>query len=939
MSVDAASGHRRLLVPEVVQISAMDCGPASLKCLLEGYGISVSYGRLREACQTDVDGTSINTMEEVAVQLGLVAEQIMLPVDHLLLPEAQALPAIVVVHQAGNLTHFIIVWRSYGRFVQVMDPAIGRRWLTARRLLDELYVHVIPVPAMAWREWAGTDEFRSALRRRLAQLGLSQSAGGRMLDAALADPSWHAFAALDAATRMVDTIVRAGGLRAGRQAARALAAFFEQAREEAAGEGTTIPQGYWLVKPGSPGSDGEEQLLLQGAVLVRVRGRRRRDRARAADEVADSTDTPAPLSPELVAALEEPPSRPGRTLLSFLRADGLLTPTSLATALILASGGVVITALLFRGFFDFSRVLGLPEQRLGGIGLLLILLIALLCLELAVTSGMLRLGRRLESRLRMAFLQKIPRLSDRYFQSRLTSDMAERSHSAQVLHLLPHLGGRLIRSVFELVLTTAGIAWLDPASAPLAALAAALSVGLPLATQPLLAERDLRMRSHAGALSRFYLDALLGLVAVRVHAAERVIRREHESLLVEWMRAALRLQRIVVTVESVQSLIGFGLVTWLLFAYLERGGEISQVLLLVYWALNLPVLGQQVALIAQQYTAQRNVTLRLLEPLGAREESDIQEGDETIVHPCADPQAARPPGVAIRLQGVSVRAAGHTILEEIDLTIEAGSHVAIVGHSGAGKSSLVGLLLGWHRPANGCILVDGEPLHGARLAWLRQETAWVDPAVQLWNRSLLENLLYGAPTDSPLDVGGVIEQANLRSVLEKLPDGLQTPLGEGGGLVSGGEGQRVRLGRAMLRAEARLVILDEPFRGLDRTQRRQLMARARSVWQHATLLCITHDVSETQAFARVLVVDGGQIVEDGSPSDLATRPGSHYCALLATEASVRQELWASSVWRRFELQGGLLYENGQRGHEVVDAPLSTEIQAGPLHTNGQRNDV
>jgi ATP-binding cassette subfamily B protein len=738
---------------------------------------------------------------------------------------------------------------------------------------------------------------------------------------------------------MVDTIVHAGGLRAGRQAARVLAAFFEQAREEAAGEGTTIPRGYWLVKPDLPGSDGAEQLLLQGAVLVRVRGRRRRDRARAADKVAESTDRPAPLSPELVAALEEPPSRPRRTLLAFLRADGLLTPTALATALVLASGGVVITALLFRGFFDLSRALGLPEQRLGGIGLLLILLIALLCLELAVTSGMLRLGRRLESRLRMAFLQKIPRLSDRYFQSRLTSDMAERSHSAQVLRLLPHLGGRLIRSVFELVLTTAGIAWLDPASVPLAALAAALSVALPLAAQPLLAERDLRMRSHAGALSRFYLDALLGLVAVRVHAAERAIRREHESLLVEWMRAAFGLQRIVVTVESVQSLIGFGLVTWLLFAYLEHGGEISQVLLLVYWALNLPILGQQVALIAQQYTAQRNVTLRLLEPLGARQESDIQEGDEIIVHPCADPQAARPPGVAIRLQGVSVRAAGHIILEEIDLTIEAGSHVAIVGHSGAGKSSLVGLLLGWHRPANGCILVDGEPLHGAPLERLRRETAWVDPAVQLWNRSLLENLLYGAPTDSPLDVSRVIEQAHLGSVLEKLPDGLQTPLGEGGGLVSGGEGQRVRLGRAMLRAEARLVILDEPFRGLDRTQRRQLMARARSVWQHATLLCITHDVSETQAFARVLVVDGGQVVEDGAPSDLATRPGSHYRALLATEASVRQELWSSSAWRRFELQGGLLHENGQRGHEVVDAPWSTVTQAGPLLTNGQRNDV
>src|SRR5919198_4863333 len=95
---------RRLLVPEVVQTSAMDCGPAALKCLLEGFGIAVSYGRLREACQTDVDGTSIDTLEDVAVQLGLIAEQIMLPVDHVLLPEARVLPAIVVVRLPSGVT-------------------------------------------------------------------------------------------------------------------------------------------------------------------------------------------------------------------------------------------------------------------------------------------------------------------------------------------------------------------------------------------------------------------------------------------------------------------------------------------------------------------------------------------------------------------------------------------------------------------------------------------------------------------------------------------------------------------------------------------------------------------------------------------------------------------------------------------------------------------
>src|SRR5713226_8277208 len=112
----------RLIVPEVVQTSNMDCGPAALKCLLGGFGINVHYGRLREACQTDVDGTSIDTIEEVANQLGLQAEQIMLPPDHVFLDEARALPAVAVVVQPNGNTHFIVVWRQHGRFVQLMDP-------------------------------------------------------------------------------------------------------------------------------------------------------------------------------------------------------------------------------------------------------------------------------------------------------------------------------------------------------------------------------------------------------------------------------------------------------------------------------------------------------------------------------------------------------------------------------------------------------------------------------------------------------------------------------------------------------------------------------------------------------------------------------------------------------------------------------------------------
>jgi len=571
----------------------------------------------------------------------------------------------------------------------------------------------------------------------------------------------------------------------------------------------------------------------------------------------------------------------------------------------------VCEALLLRGFFDLGRALQLTGQRFGALGVLLGFVGALLLLELPLAVGVWRLGRHLEARLRVAFLQKIPRLGDRYFQSRLTSDMAERSHSMQRLRLLPDLGSQLLRASFELALTTVGIAWLTPASAPMAVLAAVLAVGLPLLAQPLLGERDLRVRSHLGALSRFYLDALLGLVPIRAHGADRTLRRAHEHLLVEWARAGVRLQRAVVTVEAVQSLVGFGLAAWLLFDYLARAGETGGVLLLVYWALNLPGLGQEVALLARQYPAHRNVTLRLLEPLGAREEPDAAATDQTSAAARADAPAAESRGVAIALEDVSVRVAGHTILAGIDLSIAAGSHIAIIGPSGAGKSSLVGILLGWHRPATGQVCVDGAPLDGQGLERLRREIAWVDPAVQLWNRSFLDNLRYGAPADLAPQLDYVLAATDLRTVLETLPDGLQTPLGEGGALVSGGEGQRVRLGRALLRPGVRLVILDEPFRGLDRERRQELLTRARRLWCDATLLCITHDVGATQAFERVLVVEGGRIVEDGTPATLAAQPDSRYVALLAAEMAVRQGLWASATWRRLWLAGGRLVEQDQ----------------------------
>ncbi|HEX2571150.1 MAG TPA: ATP-binding cassette domain-containing protein [Polyangia bacterium] len=956
----SGTGRGRLLVPETLQTSAMDCGPAALKSLLGGFGVSISYGRLREACQTTVDGTSIDALESIAAQLGLDAGQTLLPLDHLLLPEAEALPAILVVRKPGGLTHFVLVWSRHGRYVQVMDPAVGRQWLPASTLLASAYVHSTPVPSAAWREWAGSPGFLLPLEHRLGRLGL-RDRGALHIGRALADPSWRSLGLLDAATRMVTGVLKARGVRRGPEAARLLAILLERSAEESAAvawERPTIPKLFWSVRPMAPERDdaptrpdAETRIHLRGAVLLTARGLDPEDaRARTPRRLAVhlAGDLAHPLSdgeahetraidmstPELRAALAEAPIHPARELFRLLRAHGRRLLVVLLGGLLLSAGGLVAEAVLFRGVFDLRRDLSLPEQRLGALVALAIFGLLLLLLEGSTLSAGQWLGRQLEVRWRVAFLAKLSRLRDQYLQSRPSSDMAERCHSVHRLRTFPPTAGQFVLAAFELVLTTAAILWLAPERKWLALAAMATAVLVPILAQGPTAELDLRVRTHAGSLGRFYLDAMLGLVAVRAHSAERAVRREHETLLTEWARASYKLLHGTTAAEAIGALSTLGLVGWLFASHIAHLGIQPRSILLLYWLFQLPAAGRQIASLARLYPLQRNVALRLLEPFGAPEQDDAPEpqhvpepqGDAiaamTITRTAPEalvPASAEPRPPAIRFEGVQVRAGGHVLLDEINLDIAAGEHLAIVGPSGAGKSSLVGLLLGWHHPSAGAVYVDRQRLDERLLAELRQDTAWVDPSIQLWNRSVLDNLTYGideraqAPGLTATRSASAVRDAQLGPMLKNMPSGLQTSLGEGGALASGGEGQRVRLGRALVQERPRLVILDEPFRGLDRRQRRQLLELVRARWQGSTLLCVTHDLGETLAFDRVLVVEGGRIVEDASPHTLVAHEDTRYRALLATEAAVRETTWSGTDWRRLRIQQGQLLDGGTGG--------------------------
>jgi ABC-type bacteriocin/lantibiotic exporter with double-glycine peptidase domain len=897
-----AQRGRRYLVPEVIQTSSMDCGPAALAALLNGLGIQVSYGRLREACQTDVDGTSIDTLEDLASQIGLQAQQILLPRDHLFLDFAQNLPAIVVTRHGSGMPHFVVCWRLHGALVQVMDPATGRRWQRASRFQQDLYVHSQPMPGAALRKWLAGKGFSRPLSLRMQHLGVPSADADRLLQQARGERGWQRLAQLDAAVRMVADFVSARATQRGREAMALITAL------TFASDAAEVPDSYWTVRPllAGPRPDGEaapapvEQVVIRGAVLVTIRGRKKEEEEAAAKRLAA-------LPADLRAALSEPPPRPLTALFELLpRGTGSLG-LILAVAALVAAGLQIELDVLLRSALHVLGFLHSSVQRLGAPTLFLAFMLGVFGLNVISQWNVTRLGRILEIKLRAAFFSKLPRLNDHYFHSRPISDMTERAHSLARIRQLPQLLVDLLRTTAMTTLTAGALIWLSPRDGWLIVLLLLSMLALPTALQPLLLGLDMRLRTFAGTLMRSYLDALIGLSPTRTHGAERTLARDQEEVLSSWARVRLSGLSAQIAAQAVQIGLGYALVGWLILRYLGNGGDAAGLLLLYYWAMALPGNASELSQTLQQYPDLRNVTMRLLEPLGAP--ATVEEDLASVM------TVREAKTLSIALRDVTVSLGGHPVLQNISTEIAAGTHVAVVGASGAGKSTLVGLLLGFHPVSSGQVLLNGVAVKTDELVQLRSSVAWVDPDVRLWNRSLFDNLHYTQASDRVDALGRAIETADLTRVMARLPSGLATPLGEGGRLVSGGEGQRVRLARALMQTAPQLALLDEPFRGLDRTQRQELLDRARKHWQGTTLIYVSHDIATTLTFPRVLVIDGGRLVEAGEPVALSAQPGSRYAALLLAEKTVRHDLWASKEWQRIAMVDGQLVSGRERdGH-------------------------
>lgn len=213
------------------------------------------------------------------------------------------------------------------------------------------------------------------------------------------------------------------------------------------------------------------------------------------------------------------------------------------------------------------------------------------------------------------------------------------------------------------------------------------------------------------------------------------------------------------------------------------------------------------------------------------------------------------------------------VLDAVDLVIPRGKMVALVGRSGAGKTTLVDILMGFYAPRSGMVLIDGVPLQDLEINSWRGRIGFVPQDAFLFNMSLRENLLWSKTDATEEQMRQACLQANAIEFIEKLPQGYDTLVGERGVRLSGGQRQRIALARALLR-QPEVLILDEATSALDSHSERMIQESIEKISRHTTIVVIAHRLSTIQKADYIYVLDGGRVMESGSFAELMRQNGS-----------------------------------------------------------------
>ncbi|MDA3913624.1 thiol reductant ABC exporter subunit CydD [Oleiagrimonas sp.] len=379
-------------------------------------------------------------------------------------------------------------------------------------------------------------------------------------------------------------------------------------------------------------------------------------------------------------------------------------------------------------------------------------------------------------------------------------------------------------------------------------------------------------------LGERFMDALGGLTTLRLlRAVEReqaqlavageAYRRETMAVLRVAFLSALVLEFFAtVSIAVVAVLIGFRLL-WGTLGF-EQG--LFVLLLAPEFYLPLRVLGAQRHQRMDAASAAEDLVAWLQKPHAT---------DPVATRMTHAPRSMAP--VAMRFEHVAFGLDERMILQDIDFSVAAGESITLVGASGCGKSTLLDLVMGFGQPDSGRIRIDGNDLEASDIADWRARIAWVPQRPHVFQGSLRDNLLLAAPDADTQAIARAVQAAVLGPVIKRLPLGLDTPLGERGRGLSGGECQRLALARAWLR-DASLLLLDEPTQHLDTTTAQAVDKALERLAAGRTVLRVAHRLEAIDDRDTVLVMAHGRIVERGTAGGLR-EAGGVFADLLAAD--------------------------------------------------------
>jgi subfamily B ATP-binding cassette protein MsbA len=373
-------------------------------------------------------------------------------------------------------------------------------------------------------------------------------------------------------------------------------------------------------------------------------------------------------------------------------------------------------------------------------------------------------------------------------------------------------------------------------------------------------------RERVGEIGSLLGETLRGHRVIQTYGMETFEADRFENANDRYLRAARRAMRTVAFGSPLMEVLG-GLALAAIFIYaasqiqagrMTVGGIVSflAALMLMYKPIK--------------DITRTNLAIQLGLASARRIFEVVDRESEIVEKPGA--AALAPFGTSIRYEDVRFGYGGEPVLLGVSMEIRRGETVALVGPSGAGKTSLVNLLPRLYDPTGGRVLIDGVDLRDATLGSLRRQIGLVTQDTILFDSSVRDNIAYGEVSLSEEKLRAAARAAYAEEFVERLAEGYDTLVGEGGGRLSGGQKQRLAIARAIYK-DAPILILDEATSQLD-TESEALVARAlTNLMRGRTTLVIAHRLSTVRRADRILVLDAGRIVESGTHEELLTRPG------------------------------------------------------------------